>query len=398
MIFLLIYSITLTGLSQVNSDSVLIQTHFGSIPDIAEIQNDSSIINTNEVISDSVYIKRLSLLPFEFKMTYNPIVKRYIQLYTVKIKSKVEVMIGLSTFYFPIFEKVLRSNNLPDELKYIPIIESALNPKATSPVHAAGLWQFMKGTGKENGLTINSYVDQRRGCIESTNAAAKYLKMLYKSYHDWQLVLAAYDCGPGNVNRAIRRAHGKRDFWEIYPFLPRETRAYVPAYIGAAYAMNYYKEHDINPVPSMFPAQTDTIRIFQSLHLQQVSQVLGIDIDLLRRINPQYIKDMIPGTSLTDYALHIPGEQKENFIALQDSIYAYRKSYYKNEYHQRQYASGRNVPVNSVKIIHRVHAGESIGQIAAQYKVSVKKLKGWNKISGNNIKKGQKLVVYGLNL
>ena len=379
---------------QSNADTLLSPVHFIEQEESNVLQSDAFPVILSLNIPDSIYIKRLAALPFDFKMTYNPIVKRYIELYTVKIKGKLQLILGLSQFYFPIFEEVLRSYELPLELKYIPIIESALNPRAVSRARAVGLWQFMKGTGKENGLTINNYVDQRRGFVESTTAAAKYLKSLYGIYNDWQLVLAAYDCGPGNVNRAIRRAGGKRDFWEIYRYLPRETRGYVPEYIGAAYAMNYYKEHNIEPLPSALPTRLDTIRVLKNLHLRQVSDVLGMDIEILRRINPQYLKDFVPANEKKYYTLQLPVEQKTKFMAWQDSIYAYRSTFFANEIKTKNYTIQSLGSGNSVKVIHRVRSGESISLIATQYHVSVKNIKDWNHLSGSRINMGQKLVVF----
>ena len=387
---------TMRCFSQAEPDSVLYPVNFVANADTMEMDSDTTALVVDLSIPDSIYMKRLAVLPYKFKLTYNPIVKRYIELYTVKIKDKLEVILGLSNFYFPIFDEVLSSYQLPNELKYITIIESALNPCAVSRCRAVGLWQFMKGTGKENGLQINNYIDQRRGFIESTRAAAKYLSNLYETYHDWQLVLAAYNCGPGNVNKAIRRSGGKRDFWEVYRFLPRETRGYVPEYIGAVYAFNYYKEHNISPVAATYPLQTDTITIAKPLHFGQVSEVLGIPMDELRRINPQYLKDMVPGSGRKVYSLRVTLEQKSKFVALQDSIYSYRDLYYKNEFLKLNKAPKRPAFITSSvagKTLHQVQSGESIWIIAGQYNVSVAKIKSWNNISGNKIKPGQRLIV-----
>jgi membrane-bound lytic murein transglycosylase D len=381
------------GFTQSDPELTLPPPGVFNIIDSVDAISDSIAIVPTFNIPDSVYMKRLSALPFNFPMTYNPTVRRYIELYTVRIKSKLQVIIGLSDFYFPIFDEALKNNNLPNELKYISIIESALNPRAASRARAVGLWQFIKSTGKENGLTINNYVDQRRGPLESTQAATKYLKTLYGIYGDWALVLAAYNCGPGNVNKALRRAKGKRDFWEIYSYLPRETRGYIPEFIGAAYAFNYYKEHNINPVLSSLPLRTDTIHIDQKLHLGQVSGVLGIPIDVLRRINPQYLKDIIPASSKIQYSLTVPTEQKIKFAELKDSIYSYHTSLYnsapKKNRHTRQVAVSAGG-----KVVHHVRSGENIWLIAGQYKVTVNNIKNWNNITGNKIKKGQNLVVY----
>ncbi len=336
-------------------------------------------------IPDSIYIKRLSSLPFEFEMTYNPTVRRFIELYTVKLQDKLGIMLGLSSFYFPIFEAVIDSLHFPEELKYIPIIESAFNPKATSTAYAVGLWQFMRGTGLECGLVINGYVDERRAIYEPTVAAIKYLGKLYSVYNDWQLALAAYNCGPRNVNRAIARSGGKKNFWEIYKYLPRETRGYVPGFIGAVYAFNYYKEHGIEPVPSMFPEKIDTIHITKNLHLKQVSEVMGIEFATLKMINSQYTKDFIPGTK-KPYVLNLPATYKERFSVLQDSIYAYNSTFYNKEF--------ENLLKTPDFVVHKVRSGECLSVIAEHYHTSVSSIKKWNRISGTSIRQGQKLIIY----
>lgn len=368
----------------IDKDSV--EAQIDSIPLIQDVPN-----------LDSIYMKRLASLPFQFQLTYNPIVRRYIELYTVKIKEKVQVFIGLSDFYFPIISNILKTSRLPDELKYIPIIESALNPRAISRARAVGLWQFMKGTGKDNKLIINNLVDQRRSLMESTHAAARYLSYLYSLYGDWQLVLAAYNCGQGRVNRAIHRSGGKRDFWELYRYLPRETRGYVPEYIGAVYAFNFYKEHNIIPVPTSLPLQTDTVFVDRHLHLEQVSTVLGIDLPLLRTINPQYLKDMLPASEKNKYSLRIPAAIKPKFSELKDSIFTYRYAFYKNEFLKKQRSQPQGSRIVSStrdgKVLHQVREGESLWSIASLYKISVADLKAWNNITLNKIKAGQKLVV-----
>jgi membrane-bound lytic murein transglycosylase D len=337
-------------------------------------------------IPDSIYMKRLSALPFTFEMTYNPTVRRFIELYTVKLQDKLSVMLGLSSFYFPIFEAVLDSFNYPQELKYLPVIESALNPAATSKAHAAGLWQFIRSTGLENGLVINGYMDERRGIQESTIAAIRYLGDLYAKFNDWQLALAAYNCGPGNVNRAIARSGGKRSFWEIYKYLPRETRGYVPGFIGAAYAFNYYKAHGIAPVPSDLPEKIDTIKIDRNLHFKQVAEVLCIDLNTLKMINPQYIKDFVPSGNKKQFVLNLPATDKERFVAMRDSIFAYNSAFYQKEC--------ENLLKTPDYVVHRVKYGECMSVIAQRYHVSVSSIKKWNRISGTSLRQGQKLVIY----
>ena len=232
-------------------------------------------------------------------------------------------MLGASNFYMPIFEEALETYELPLELKYLPVIESALNPKAVSRVGAAGLWQFMIGTGKQYGLQVNSLVDERRDPVKASYAAARYLSDLYKIFGDWNLVIAAYNCGPANINKAIHRANGDKDYWQIYPYLPKETRGYVPAFIAANYIMTYYSQHNICPMTTRLPAQTDTIMVNRNIHLEQVAEVMGMNIDLLRSLNPMYRRDVVPGaTELSP--IRLPQSEVGRFIDLQDSIYNHR--------------------------------------------------------------------------
>ena len=357
-----------------------------SAGDAPIVKTDSSTIGMVNV-PDSIYRKRLAALPFELKLTYNPKVRKYIELYTKTFKNTLGRLLGLSTFYFPIFDEVLRGNELPGELKYITILESALNPTAVSSASAVGLWQFVKGTGKENGLTINSYVDQRKGVYESTGAAAVYLKKLFGIYQDWMLVLAAYNCGPGTVNKAILRAGGLKDFWKIYSFLPKETREYVPRYIGIAYAFNYFREHGIEPVPSFLSVKTDTVTINKGLNLGQVSRALGMDPDLLTLMNPQYLKKYVPGNVGASYTLNVPFDQKSRFLASKDSLYASASRPSSSS------GSGTKATTDSGTVIHKVKSGDSLWEIAKRYHVSVNNLREWNDISGSKLSIGQKIVV-----
>jgi membrane-bound lytic murein transglycosylase D len=398
-IFFLVFLVVITAIksySQTESDTLLSPIIYVENIDCLNVPNDTTHVFNSLLIPDSVYQQRLSALPFEFKMTYNPIVRQYIELYTCRIKDKLQVFIGLSDFYFPIIDESFKANQLPNELKYISIIESALNPRAVSRCRAVGLWQFMKGTGKENGLMINNYIDQRRGILESTNAAAKYLKTLYNKYNDWQLVLAAYNCGPGRVNKAIKRAKGKKDFWEIYKYLPRETRGYVPGFIGAAYAFNYFREHNIIPVPANIPLQTDTVNIFKQLYFEQVSAVLNVSIDVLRQINPQYLKDIIPANDNNQYSLRVPLDLKTKYYELKDSIYSHHISFFENKFQQTNKNNQEilsSIGAGNI-ITHKVHSGESIWLIANHYNVKVNNIKEWNNLTSNTIKIGQKLIVY----
>ncbi len=363
------------------------------------IKADSSkLIN----ISDSIIIERLQKIEKEFALTYNDKVSAFINMYANKRRKQVESMLDLSSYYFPIFEQSLNAHNIPLELKYLPIIESALNQRAVSRAGATGLWQFMYLTGKQYKLEINTYVDERKDPVKSTEAAARFLKDLYKIYGDWQLVIAAYNCGPGNVNKAIRRSGGKQTFWEIYNWLPRETRGYVPAFIAAHYIFEYHNQHQIYKKNLEFPLVTDTIMINQKLHLKQVAEVLKIDIEKLRDLNPQYTKDIIPAKNKS-YQLRLPFDKTAEFISLQDSIYLYKYTIFFNPKSPvitpAKYQSSKYVAPppskDMVAIIYHVKDGDNVGFIADWFGVGLSNLKYWNNIGRRNlIRGGQKLTIY----
>lgn len=346
---------------------------------------------TNPIISDSVYIDRLSRIPSIIEMPFNDIVKKHIEAYTNRLRNKVSFILAAANFYMPLFEEALDTYDLPLELKYLPVIESALNPTAMSRQRASGLWQFMLRTGKLYGLENNSLVDERRDPIKSTWAAARYLKDLYNIYKDWNLALAAYNCGPGNVNKAIRRAGGATDYWEIYHLLPKETRGYVPGFIAANYIMNYYCEHGICPMDTQLPATADTIHIHKNLNLKQVSEVCNINIDQLRSLNPQYKKDIVPGLS-KPYVLRLPNNTVNRFIELEDSIYAYKS---KELLNKRQTVAVKDITKSPAyaknATYHKIRRGDTLGGIAMKYGVSVKQLRRLNNIRGNNITAGKTL-------
>jgi membrane-bound lytic murein transglycosylase D len=350
---------------------------------------------------DSVYIDRLSKIPSVVDLSYNRIVRNYIEMYTKKRRNTVEVMLGLSEYYFPIFDNIFDYYDVPNELKYMSIIESALNPRAYSRARAVGLWQFMYGTGKLYGLNINSLVDERRDPIKSTHAAAKFVKDLYSIYHDWTLVIAAYNCGPGNVNKAIRRAGGKTNYWDIYYYLPRETRGHVPAFIAAVYVMNYYKEHNLKPKSIDLPLANDTIMITKPLNLAQVSSVLGIPIKLLEDMNPQYRRDIIPAYGNKSYSLRIPMVYTSAFIDMEDSIYSYKDSVYFNPDKMITNPTAINTkyyyepPSDKYDKLHyTVKSGDNLGFIAMWYHVRLSDLRYWNNIRRNMIRSGQRLSIY----
>ena len=286
---------------------------------------DCEMKNENPVFTPEEYIDRLRRMPTVMEMGYNDIVQRFIDRYMARLRHSVSYMLGATNFYVPIFEEALEAYQVPLELKYLPVIESALNPSAVSRVGATGLWQFMLGTGKQYGLEVNSLVDERRDPVRSSYAAARYLRDLYRIFGDWNLVIAAYNCGPGNINKAIHRSGGEKDYWRLYPYLPAETRGYVPAFIAANYAMTYYCEHGICPMSTKLPLETDTVVVDRDVHLEQIAKVLDLDIEMLRSLNPQYRRDIVPGAT-KKYAIRLPMADTGRFIDMQDSIYSYRTS------------------------------------------------------------------------
>lgn len=283
---------------------------------------DCQYRDENPYFSDEVYKERLQRMPNIMEMPYNEVVRKFIDRYASRMRRAVGYWLGASNFYMPIFEQALETYNMPLELRYLPVIESGLNPKATSRVGAAGLWQFMLVTGKQYGLTVNSLVDERRDPIKSSYAAAHFLSDLYKIFGDWNLVIAAYNCGPENINRAIHRAGGERDYWKIYPYLPKETRGYVPAFIAANYIMNYYCEHNICPMRTQLPAKSDTVVVNRDVHLKQVAAVCQLSLEELRTLNPQYRRDIVNGSSGPSI-IRLPEQAVNTFIDYEDSIYNY---------------------------------------------------------------------------
>jgi membrane-bound lytic murein transglycosylase D len=350
--------------------------------------------NGTIVFDDSTYIRRLYSLPTKMELVFNPVVKQQIEYYAGRRKSQVSYMLGEGKYYFPIFEEALDREGLPLELKYLPVIESALNPIARSRVGASGLWQFMASTGKMYDLEINSLVDERFDPHKSTDAAVKYLKSLYSKYNDWNLVIAAYNCGPGNIDKAIRRSGGLTDYWSIYPYLPGETRGYVPIFIAATYIMNYYQEHGIDPSIGTKPASMDSVVINKNLHFQQISDVLNLPIDDIRRYNPQFKSDVIPG-EYKGYSLNLPMDKLTAFIDKEESVFAYKPDQFLN--HRK--VAGPDVvsggsSSNTKTITHRVKKGDSLTKVANRYGVSSAQIKSWNGLSSNKVNVGRRLKIY----
>ena len=365
---------------------------------------------------------RLKMLPTVIEMPYNDAVQKMIDRYSGHLRHSVSFMLGAQNFYMPIFEEALESYRLPLELKYLPVIESALNPRAVSRVGATGLWQFMISTAKHYGLKVNSLVDERRDPLKSSYAAAQYLSDLYKIFGDWNLVIAAYNCGPDKLNRAIHRSGGSRDYWQIYPYLPAETRGYVPAFIAANYIMNYYCDHNICPMLSTLPVKTDTVMLSRDVHFKQVAGVLGISVDQLRDLNPQYRRNVVNGNN-SPMPIRLPVADISRFIDNEDSIYAYNadelltkrdevdvndddvptvqrvRSYSSSssKASRRSKKSGRgkdkSKKKNSGSASVTVRSGDTLSEIARRQHTTVKKLKKLNGISGSTIRAGKKIKV-----
>jgi len=356
-------------------------------------QQSKNNVRSNIEVSETVYKERLSHLPRIIEMPYNEVVKNCIDLYVNRKSRIIEYMLGLADFYFPMIEQVLDENRLPLELKYLAIVESALNPIALSRAGATGLWQFMLPTGRAYGLEINSLIDERRDPVKATYAACRYFKDMYSIYGDWNLVIAAYNCGPGNVNKAIRRADGKRDYWAIYNYLPRETRSYVPLFIAANYAMNYYSHHGLTPVSTTLPLSADTVMVNNLLHFDQIAEVLNMDKELIRMLNPQYKQDIIPGNS-APRPLCLPVTNIYAFINLEDSIHKYKSEQFftNRSYVEPEGYSARNSAQE--KITHKVRQGETMNTIANRYGVTVSQVKKWNGLKSNKVKTGVRLTLY----
>lgn len=354
---------------------------------------DSAIMLSN--VPDSVYLNRLRDMNSFISLPYNNIIRNHIIYYTEKMPQKMETVLGLAAYYMPIFEEIFDSYDLPIELTAMAVIESALNTKAVSRARAKGMWQFMYSTAKRYGLTINSYVDERFDPITSAHAAAQYLRDSYLIFNDWPLAIASYNCGAGNVNKAIRRSGGGKSFWEVYRYLPRETRGYVPSFIAALYSMRYYKEHNLTPTPVVMPPHLDTIAVNKMLHFEQIAHYTGISVEELRTHNPQYVHDIIPGVE-RQYILRLPYQYTPSFIDNEAAIYKYRDSVYFNPSTLKKLQNNSSIG-DGERITHKVRKGETLSHISMKYGVSVNNIRRWNGIKGNNIRVGQKIVIYSNN-
>ena len=361
-------------------------------------------INTDyafDQIPDSVIASRLNSLHTVIPMTFNPEVRSYIRMYLNRMRGRIDVMITLSEFYYPIFEEALSRWGVPEELKHLTIVESAMNPQATSRVGAAGLWQFMYTTGKNYGLEVNSLIDERRDTYKASDAAAHYIHDLYNVFGDWHLAIAAYNCGPGNINKAIARSGGKRDFWQIYPYLPRETRGYIPAFIAATYIMNYYPEHGLHPKRVTIPLRTDTLMVERNMLFCYVSQYAGVEMDELRTLNPQYRADFIPGEHAS-YPICLPTQKMNALINWADTIFkasedslSRRATIVKATVSDDPPAISKPSRKKSSQgsSYHRVRRGETLTSIASKHGTTVSRIKKLNNLRSDRIREGQRLKV-----
>jgi len=412
---LIVFIVSLVGFNQIafalnlsggNKDSL--KTVFSDNPIVASFDSlllsnlsfsdalfsyDSAIeVSTPPVFSDSVYEARIQHLDTKtpIDLVYNAYVKQYINVYTKQRRQQMSRMMGLAAYYFPVFEEILDQFNLPLELKYLALVESALNPKAKSWAGATGLWQFMYNTGKEHNLKVSSYVDERMDPFRATIAACEFFKKSYSVYGDWSLVLASYNSGRGNVNKAIRRSGGKKNYWQIRRFLPKETRSYVPAFIAVCYAMNYASDHKISSEkPRVLFREVDTIEVKHQIDFEYLSSSLDISLDELEFLNPAYKINVIPKVDGRTYHLVLPIDKMGVFVANEKEIYAH---FIKLDAEKR-----KDYPKYSEqdeRVVHRVKSGEYLGKIARRYGCSVKKIQQWNNLKNDNIRVGQRLVLY----
>lgn len=358
--------------------------------DESVVSYEMDSIRLTSDVPDSVLIRRLAAMNPYISLPYNETVKNYIVLYSEKMPSRMARMIALADYYMPIFEETLSKYDMPLELKYMAVIESALNPTAVSRAGAKGMWQFMYSTARSYGLKINSWIDERLDPVKSADAAARYMQDAYRIFGDWNLAISSYNCGSGNVNKAIRRAGGNSDFWSIYEYLPRETRGYVPAFVGAMYAFRYYKDYGIVPDELALPVHVDTFDIRRNLHFTQISEVVGVPADLLRDMNPQYIHDIIPGSE-TPCILRLPSQYTASFIDRQDSLYTHKA---KELFSPATLENMKTAGSSSSQIVYRVKKGDYLGKIAAAHHVTVAQLKSWNNLRSNNLRIGQQLIIY----
>lgn len=357
---------------------------------LSKLKDDDRAVDNN----DTLIFQRLSEIVTAVPMAYNDRVKRYIELYSVQRQRSSSAILALAQYYYPWMKAIFDKYNVPEELVYITIIESALNPLAVSPAGATGIWQFMYGTGKLYGLEVNTFVDDRRDPYKATEAAARHFRDLYNIFNDWGLAISAYNCGAGNVRKAIQRSGGKTDFWGVAPYLPRETQNYFPAFIGAYYMMTYHNLYGINPSTLRIPTNVDTVMVDKELHLQQVSEMLGIDMDEIRILNPQYKRDIIPAYQ-QPYPLRLQSQDILRYIAMKDTIHKYRYDDFFNPTKNLNVASANGEIIEQVtpNKYHTVRKGETLSRIASKYHTTVGNLKSLNRLRSSSLRVGQRLLV-----
>ena len=361
---------------------------------------DFELPNVDDVVlvsntPDSVFIARLNKMNSFIKIPDNPIIRNYIVQYTEKMPSKTENILGLARYWMPQFEDIFMEYDLPQELKAMAVIESALNSRAVSRAKAKGMWQFIATTARHYNLEMNSYVDERFDPIKSCRAAAQYLRDAYDIFGDWGLAIASYNCGSGTVNKAIRRSGGGKDFWDVYNYLPRETRGYVPAFVAALYVLTYYPEHNLVPAQLSMPAHVDTFMINRNLHFGQISENIGVSMEELRDLNPQYLYDIIPADS-HEYILRLPYNYTIAYVDKENEIYGYKDTLYFNPVKLKQIQNGTVATVASGSYVtYQVKSGDTLGGIARRYGTTVNNLKSWNNLRSNTIRVGQRLRIYG---
>ena len=369
------------------------KNNFGRGTDMQAFDMDT--VHLASSVSDSVMIKRLAALNPYFTLPFNDVVKNYMVLYSERRGEAMKQAMGLSSYYFPIFEETFRKYGIPLELKYLAVVESMLKPTATSRAGAKGIWQFMYRTARSYGLEINSFVDERMDVEKSTDAAARYLKALHNMLGDWSLAVSAYNCGAGNVNKAIRRAGGSRDFWSVYPFLPQETRGYLPAFVGVMYAFAYSSDYGLEAAQVGMPGQIDTFHVHKNLHFKQINEVVGVPLQDLQYLNPKYYNDIIPGSG-GECIVNVPYSWSAAWLAAdQDSLYSHNASLYLSEHVLKDASSGSSgSSTGGARTVYKVRSGDTLSHIARKYHVSVKQLMNWNHMRSDRLSIGQKIYIY----
>ena len=352
---------------------------------------DMDSVHFSSNVPDSVLIDRITDMNSFITLPFNETVKNYIILYSEKMPSEMAKILALCKFYMPIFEETFNKYDIPEELKYMAIIESAMNPVAVSSAGAKGMWQFMYNTAKLYGLKIDSFVDERLDPVKSADAAARYLKDAYAIFGDWNLAISSYNCGAGNVSKAIRRCGGKKDFWSIYNYLPRETRGYVPAFVGAMYAVTYANKYGLVADDMQLPAHVDTFEIHRMLHFTQINEKVGVPMNMIKNLNPQYTHEIIPGNEGT-FIFRVPYNYSSTFLDVEDSLYTYKAQELFSTVNINKIKSGSTG--SGDRITYKVRSGDYLGRIASRYHVSVSQLKRWNHLRGTNLRVGQRLIIY----